>query len=88
MTKAGEEIYRTLGNEVRLSIANLLLRKGELSCQELQRHFSLSQPTMSHHFTKLINTGIIQVRKEGASHYYSLNQKLLNQHGIYLSEGR
>lgn len=88
MTRDTKEIFKALGNEIRLAIVNLLLRKGELSCQDLQKQFTLSQPTMSHHFSKLINIGIIEVRKEGSNHFYSLNQKLLGKHGIYLNKRR
>ncbi len=84
MTKDTEEIFKALGNEVRLSVIKLLLKKGELSCQDIQKHFTLSQPTMSHHFSQLIDTGIINVQKTGANHFYSLNQKLLEKNGIYL----
>ena len=39
---------------------------------------------MSLHFTKLVNAGVIRVRKDRASHYYSLNKALLRHHGITL----
>ena len=82
-----EKIFQALGNDIRLSVVKLLLKKTELSCQDIQKHFNLSQPTMSHHFSQLIDTGIIKVRKVGASHVYSLNRQLLEQNGIYFKRG-
>lgn len=86
MNKDTEELFKVLGNDVRLSVIKLLLKKEELSCQDIQKHFTLSQPTMSHHFSQLIDAGIIKVRKMGANHFYSLDQKLLEKHGIYFSK--
>lgn len=88
MTKDTEEMFKALGNEVRLSVIKLLLKKGELSCQDIQKHFTLSQPTMSHHFSQLIASGIINVQKTGTNHFYSLNQKLLEKNGIFLKKWR
>lgn len=84
MTKDTEAIFKALGNDIRLSVVKLLLKKEEISCQDIQKHFALSQPTMSHHFSQLIDIGIINVKKTGVNHFYSLNQKLLEKHGIYL----
>lgn len=75
-------IFKALGNEVRLRIVRTLARYGEVSCQKLCDLFPLSQPTMSTHFAKLVDAGIIRVRKEGTSHYYSLDTVLLRRHGI------
>lgn len=87
MTKNTEAIFKALGNDIRLSVVKLLLKKGELSCQDIQKHFTFSQPNMSHHFSQLINAGIINVQKTGANHFYSINQKLLEKNGIYI-DGR
>lgn len=86
MSKDLEKIFQALGNDIRLSIVKLLLKKSEFSCQDIQKLFRLSQPTMSHHFSQLIDTGIIKVRKAGVSHFYSLNQDLLERNGIYLQK--
>ncbi len=87
MSQDLEKIFQALGNDIRLSVVKLLLKKSEFSCKDIQKHFNLSQPTMSHHFSQLIDTDIINVKKAGASHFYSLNQKLLEQNGIYLKKG-
>ncbi len=87
MSQDLEKIFQALGNDIRLSVVKLLLKKTKLSCQDIQKNFNLSQPTMSHHFSQLINTSIINVEKAGASHFYSLNQQLLERNGIYLERG-
>lgn len=81
---ASARIFKTLGSEVRLQIVQALARNGEVSCQQLRKLFPLAQPTMSLHFAKLVEAGIIRVRKEGTSHYYALNRALLRRHGITL----
>ncbi len=83
MTNETEDMFKALGNNTRLKIVGLL-KDQELSCGQLQKYFELSQPTMSHHFSKLITSGVIKVRKDGASLYYSLNRKQLKNNGIII----
>lgn len=85
MTQTAKRIFKALGNDIRLSIVGLLIKKGEVSCQELQKHFTLSQSTMSHHFNELLDVEILKARKDGPNHFYSLNNKLLNRYGVYLN---
>lgn len=87
MSKQVVKIFKALSDETRIDIVYYLLGKKELSCQDLSNNFSLSQPAMSHHFSQLIDTGIINVKKVGASHFYSLNRQLLERNGIYLKRG-
>lgn len=77
-------IFKALADKTRLAIAVFLARQKEASCQELSRHFELSQPTLSHHFGKLIAAGVILERKEGVSHYYRINHILLKKAGVDL----
>ena len=42
----------------------------------------LSQPTMSHHFHKLVASGVVLERKVGVEKYYQLNHELLERIGI------
>lgn len=77
-------VFKALGSGVRLRIARVLASNGEVSCRQLRDLFTFSQPTMSRHFTKLVETGLIRVRKAGPSHFYSLNRPLLRRHGITL----
>jgi len=76
------KIFYALGNETRLDIVKSINEKKEISCQELLKKFPLSQPTMSHHFGILLDSGIISVRKDGVRHFYRINARKLNLAGI------
>lgn len=76
------KIFKALADPTRIDIVKMLLVKKELSCQELMTHFSLSQPALSHHFSKLIDSEILMCRKDGTNHYYKVNQGYLDKLGI------
>lgn len=76
------KVFKALSDQTRIDIIKKILARKELSCQELMSHFPLSQPTLSHHFNKLIDAEILTVRKNGANHYYTVSQEYLNKLGI------
>lgn len=76
------KIFKSLSDQTRINIVKKLSVKKEVSCQELMKDFSLSQPTLSHHFNKLLDAEIITVRKEGSNNFYSVNHDYLNKLGI------
>ena len=83
MGKQIVKLFKALSDETRVDIIRHLLNNGkELSCQELLDKFPLSQPTLSHHFNKLTDVNILKVRKEGASHFYSIDREYLKNLGI------
>ena len=77
-----EKIFQALGNKTRLDIVKLILATKEISCQGIMQNFNLSQPTMSHHFGLLLNSGVINVRKNGVRHFYRVDTKKLKSLGI------
>lgn len=80
-------LLKSLADETRLSIVRKLASDGcEVkgsdiinSCAEFHK---LSQPAMSHHFSKLVTAGVLLERKAGVEKHYELNMALLNQTGI------
>ena len=83
MSKQIVKLFKALSDETRVDIVRHLLGNGkELSCQELLYKFPLSQPTLSHRFNKLIDANILKVRKEGTSHFYSIDSDYLENLGI------
>ena len=54
--------------------------------RKLMKEFSLTQPTLSHHFNKLVDAGIITNRKEGVLWFYSINKQFLKEKGIDLKK--
>lgn len=63
---------KALGDPNRVQIIDLL-SQGERCACELLEHFDFTQPTLSHHMKVLICAGIVQTRKVGTWHNYSLN---------------
>ncbi len=82
MSQKTLKIFKALSDPTRIKIVRKLIDKSEVSCQDLMKYFPLSQPTLSHHFNKLIDSGVLSVRKNGASHYYGVNKKYLADVGI------
>jgi len=77
-------VMKALADVTRLAIARKLSQVESLNCGELSETFDLSQPTLSHHFKRLIEADIIIAKKEGTHMVYSLNKLLLHQVGISL----
>lgn len=80
-------VLKSLADDTRLSIVRKLAKdKCEVNSQDIVSDCSvalkLSQPTMSHHFQKLVLAGVIRERKAGASKLYELNYELLENIGI------
>jgi len=76
------KILKALGDETRFAIVCELLNRHEMSCADVTENFNLSQPTMSHHLTKLVAAGIVNARKDKIWSRYSLNRKVLENVGI------
>jgi len=86
MKKETVKIFKALADETRLEVLRVMADVDEVTCQDLQKRFKLSQPTLSHHFNKLIANGILLYRKEGKMNYYKLNKKLLTDYGININK--
>lgn len=82
MNKQIVKLFKALSDETRMDIIKLLLKKKELSCQELLEKFSLSQPALSHHFNKLADAAILKVRKVGTHNFYSVDNRRLKKLGV------
>lgn len=66
-------IFKAVGHPVRLQIIDLLSRfGGEVCVCDIESHFDLSQPTISHHLKVLRTAGLIDCEKRGLwVHYYA-----------------
>lgn len=84
---AAVDIFKALADPTRLDVVRQLASKpvdipGQelvLGCATTNR---LSQPAMSHHFSKLVDSGILSERKVGTEKRYVLNTALLRSVGI------
>ena len=65
-------ICKALGDENRVQIIKMLTG-GELCACKILDAFNITQPTLSHHMKILVDSGLVNDRKEGKWHYYSIN---------------
>lgn len=65
-------ICKALSDSNRLEIIQMLSEGEKCGCKLLER-FEITQPTLSHHMKTLVESGLVNDRKVGKWHYYSLN---------------
>lgn len=80
-------ILKSLADDTRLAIVRKLASDDcEVPSDQIvsscATFHKLSQPTMSHHFGKLVASGVIAERKSGLAKSYRLNRELLSSIGI------
>ena len=71
-------VFEALSHPVRRKIL-ALLRKGPMSAGELAEHFDIAKPTLSVHFAKLKDAGLVTVERRGTSLIYHLNMSILEE---------
>lgn len=76
-------ICKALGDSNRLEIVQMLSNGEKCGCRLLER-FSITQPTLSHHMKILVECGLVNDRKEGKWHHYSLNCEALIEFKNYI----
>jgi DNA-binding transcriptional ArsR family regulator len=70
--RISNEAFKALADPTRREILRLL-RRGEMTAGELAEHFDMTKPSVSHHFAKLKEAGLVTSRREGQQIYYALN---------------
>lgn len=72
-TKPFAPLFKALGDETRLEVVGLLAARGaELCVCDIERHFELGQPTISHHLRILREAGVVTSERRGTWVYYAL----------------
>lgn len=69
-------VFEALAHPIRRQIL-ALLKNGARTAGELSAAFGVSKPTMSSHFAKLREAGLVQSEQRGASVVYSVNLSVL-----------
>jgi len=72
------DVFEALSHPARREILTLL-KKRPMSAGELAGHFDLSKPTLSVHFAKLKDAGLVTVERNGTSLIYHLNLSILEE---------
>jgi len=78
-TSVGSEVFKALGDPIRLDIIRQIAAAGELAWSALEETLPVSKPTISYHIKTLVQAGLLTARKEGRNFYYTLRQDTLRQ---------
>ena len=68
------QVFKAFCDETRLLVLSYLQDGEKCACVLLER-VSVSQPTLSHHMKILVESGVVNARKEGKWMYYSISQE-------------
>jgi ArsR family transcriptional regulator len=73
-------LFKALADPTRVRMVNMLANSAEPVCVcEMNEHFDLGQPTVSHHLKKLVGAGLLQREQRGTWAYYSIDRDALNR---------
>lgn len=76
--KATADVFKALADPTRVGIVNLLAQNDSAVCVcDINAHFDLSQPTISHHLKKLTAAGVLDREGRGTWAYFSVNESFL-----------
>lgn len=81
--ESGAQILKILSDAKRLKIIDML-SSGEKCACELLDFFDFTQPTLSYHMKLLMESGLVNSRKDAQWNYYTLNQNKFNQVILFL----
>ena len=84
------ELLKALADETRLGIVRKLVRSsGTAKSSDICACASvthLSQPAMSHHFSKLVDAGVLLEHKQGTEKIYTINHAALSKVGVDITK--
>lgn len=79
-------IFQALADPTRQKILKLLISQ-KSTVTALCAHFSITQPSVSHHLTILKKSGLVKTEKQGRISYYSIQKETFFENAIpYLRE--
>lgn len=76
-------ICKALSDANRLQIVQMLSDGEKCGCKLLER-FEITQPTLSHHMKILVECGLVNDRREGKWHFYSLCCETLTDYKAFI----
>ena len=76
-------IFKAFCDENRIRILQILKGGEKCACRLLEA-LNITQPTLSHHMKTLLDSGIVNGRKEGKWMYYSISEEGLKKAQKYL----
>ena len=76
-------IFKAFCDENRIRIMKMLTSGEKCACKILEE-LNVTQPTLSHHMKTLLDSGIVNGRKEGKWMHYSISEEGLEKAQKYL----
>lgn len=70
--------FRALADQSRLRILGILASQ-DRNVEELAKTLRLKSPTVSHHLVRLRDAGLVSMKPQGTTHYYSLDASALEK---------
>jgi len=71
-------VFKAISHPVRLQILDLISQgEGETCACDIERHFDLTQPTISHHLKVLRDAGLISSESRGVWVHHRMNASAL-----------
>lgn len=77
-------ICKALGDSNRLRIVQMISDGEKCGCKLLEA-FDITQPTLSHHMKILCDCGLVNDRKTGKWHHYSINEEVWKEFNNFIS---
>lgn len=71
------EMMAVLTEPTRIKILQLISSEGQMCAKDILPMFQITQPTLSHHLTLLVESEILLARKDGRFTYYSVNKSAI-----------
>ena len=71
------DALKAIGEPKRFQILKLISETGEMNALNILEHFSITQPTLSHHMKILTEAKLVSIRTKGLWSYYSINKETL-----------
>jgi len=79
------EMLKSIADESRLTMIGLM-SEGERTVGEMARYLNLSEPTVSHHVSKLREAGMLNLRMDGNRRYYRISPRRMTQFKSYMQQ--
>ncbi len=80
------KIAKALSDKTRIKILSEISEKGSISCGDIEKFASLSQPTISHHCKILTDAGLLIAEKDGRHVNITVNKKAIEEFNSLISD--
>ncbi|MFY9301302.1 MAG: metalloregulator ArsR/SmtB family transcription factor [Candidatus Nitrosotenuis sp.] len=77
--KLKAKLFRGLGDSTRLTILEILRKKGETTASQIVEETGQGQSNISNHLACLLDCGLVKNRRDGKNALYSLSDKKVSK---------